>query len=248
MKVLHSPLADALRQLHAEANTEFVIVSPWIKSDALKYILGEDINQAVHYRVLTVGDLRDFINGSSDIAAMERLLHAGADVRLASNLHAKVYVADRVRAIVTSANLTLPGLQDNLELGVLMDEIEEIVTLARIVEEWFSRAKCVDLNWLDSVKRALTSNRAASKDLQQIDRQLRRAGDNLRGQKIILPKPKRSVREIPIAPHTIVRRGEWAREVEQWKHIRSNPELAREFVRFFQIAFEWLPNRTLHQA
>jgi hypothetical protein len=248
MKVLHSPLADALCQLYAEANTDFVIVSPWIKSDALKYVLEEDINWTVHCRVLTAGDLRDFLNGSSDITAIEWLLRAGADVRLASNLHAKVYIADRTRAIVTSANFTLPGLADNLELGVLMDEIEEVVALVHIVEEWFSKAKCADLNWLDNIKQALTSNRATSKDLQQLDHQLRRAGDNLRGQKITPLKPKRSVRKVPVASYPTVRKSEWVREVEQWKRIRSNPELAQEFIRFFQLAFEWLPNRTLHQA
>ena len=100
IKVLLPPLADEIRQLCERASTEFVIVSPWIKKEALHYILDLNSRRALHYRVLTVGDLRDFLYGSSDIAAIEWLLQVGADIRLVNNLHAKIYIADRNSAIV----------------------------------------------------------------------------------------------------------------------------------------------------
>jgi len=46
----------------------------------------------------------------------------------------------------------------------------------------------------------------------------------------------------------IAQRGGRTREIEQWNHIKSNTELAQEFVHFFQLAFEWLPNKTLREA
>jgi HKD family nuclease len=248
MKVLCPPLADAIRQLFAEANTDFVIVSPWIKNDALRYVLGQDSNRAKRCRVLTVGDLKDFLKGSSDIAAIEWLLEAGADVRLISNLHAKIYLAGRIFAIVASANLTSSGLEDNLEFGVLIDNFEEIIVLVQIVEEWFSKGKRVDVNWLHSMQQALTSNRAAGVDLKQVDLRLTQAGDDLRGQRITLLKPEQPVRKVLVAPRPTVLRDEWSKKIGQWHHIESNPELAREFIRFFQLAFEWLPDRTLRQA
>ncbi len=247
MRVLFPPLADEIRQLCEGASIEFVIVSPWIKNNALHYILDQESLRAAHYRILTVGDLRNFLNGSSDIAAIEMLLQLGADIRLVSNLHAKIYIADRTSVIVASANLTQSGLEDNLELGVFIDREKEVKALVRIVEGWFSKAQMVDTNWLSSVQHAFMSNRAISEKLQEVDRRLRQVSDNLRGQKITLPKPKRSVKKAPVLPR-IVQRDGWAREIEQWSHIKFNTELSQEFVRFFQLAFEWLPNKTLREA
>ncbi len=42
------------------------------------------------------------------------------EVRFIPGLHAKVYVADEVEAIVTSANMTFRGLRENLEYGVVV--------------------------------------------------------------------------------------------------------------------------------
>ena len=239
MKVLCPPLADVLRQLYAETNTEFVIVSPWIKNNALQYVIGQDSNKSVHCRVLTVGNLGDFLNGSSDVTAIEWFLQIGADVRLVSNLHAKVYIADQTHAIVTSANLTLPGLENNLELGVLVDNVEEVISLTRVVEEWFSRGKCVDIDWLNLMQQNLNSNQPARGDLQRIEHQLRQAGNQLRGKKIPLPKPKLPVKKVI---------GEWGKKIKQWHYIKSNPKLAQEFVRFFELTFKWLPDKTLRKA
>jgi hypothetical protein len=164
---------------------------------------------------------------------------------LVSNLHAKIYIADRTSAIVASANLTRSGLEDNLELGVVIDGGNEVKALVRIVDEWFSKAQMVDTNWLSGMQHAFTSNRAASDELQEVDRRLRQIRDNLRGQKIILPKPKRLVAP---APSPIVQKEGWIRDIEQWSHIKFNAELSREFIRFFQLAFEWLPNKTWQEA
>ncbi len=243
MKVLFPPLADEIRRLYEKADSEFVVVTPWIKNGALQYILGQ--NRHVYYRVLTVGNLRDFLNGSSDIAAIEWLLQVGADIRLVDNLHAKVYIADHTTAIVTSANLTQSGLEENLEVGVLIDGEEETKDLLNIVEEWFSKARKIDADWLRCMQHVLTAQRVTIDELQQIERKLRQADDHLRGGKITFPKPKRKV--VSTASRSI-QKGDWARKVEEWGYIKFNAELAREFVRFFENAFQWLPEKTFKEA
>jgi len=46
---------------------------------------------------------------------------------------------------MTSANLTLPGFEKNLELGVFLDDVEEVTALMRVVNKWFSQGKQADL-------------------------------------------------------------------------------------------------------
>lgn len=45
----------------------------------------------------------------------------GADFSTSARLHAKCVIADRSAALVTSANLTEAGINDNIELGVLLE-------------------------------------------------------------------------------------------------------------------------------
>ncbi len=55
-----------------------------------------------------------------------------------SKLHAKVYVADTKRAIVTSGNLTRGGLDINYEYGI---RIDEPCAVARIREDLLDYSK-----------------------------------------------------------------------------------------------------------
>lgn len=64
------------------------------------------------------------VSGSSNPRAMADLV---ADVPVTrvfhlGGLHAKAYVADQSRALITSANLTMNGLYSNTEIGVLVDD------------------------------------------------------------------------------------------------------------------------------
>jgi len=84
-------------------------------------------------RVVVLTNIRpeSVLNGSMDIEALmtfSTLLPKFELVHLPS-LHAKVYVADERAAVVTSANLTQPGITGNLEYGVAVTDrlvIQEI--------------------------------------------------------------------------------------------------------------------------
>ncbi len=62
-----------------------------------------------------------------------------------TKMHAKALVVDRRRALVTSANLTLHGLEANLELGVRIDGAVAAAITERI-DMLIARGVLVDLN------------------------------------------------------------------------------------------------------
>lgn len=237
MKLLCPPLFDALQSLYLEAHAEFLIMSPWIKYDALQDVI--DQNQIIQLRVLTVGNLEHFLIRASDLEAIEWLLQMGADIRLVSNLHAKVYMADRSQAIITSANFTHSGLQHNLELGVSVNEEEHLKYLYQIIDDWFFRGRQVGKDWLEDMQNLIASHQVSTQRLQQANRKLHNAGKKLRGNRIVSTQPVIESRSYS---------GGWVKQIKEWKMLKSSPKLAEEVVRFFQLAFARLPERTLKQA
>ena len=71
--------------------------------------------------------------GATDPTAVRQLATAAASRLIhLPRLHAKVYVADSRRAIVSSGNLTAGGLYDNYEIGIM---IEDVAISSRIMTE-----------------------------------------------------------------------------------------------------------------
>ena len=87
--------------------------------------------------------VRLIVSPSTDFAA-ERgaLAAAGVDIRLSSSLyiHAKVIVADGERAFVGSQNLSATSLDQNRELGIVVDDPVNLARLTRTFEIDFRAA------------------------------------------------------------------------------------------------------------
>ena len=98
-----------------------LLCAPYIKNDIVKKIIKEK-NENVNLQVITTSSLASFIHGASDIDAIEELIETGAQVINCQHLHAKIYLFDKERAIITSANLTYNGLNRNFEYGVMIDD------------------------------------------------------------------------------------------------------------------------------
>lgn len=104
--------------------TELTLAVPFIKAPEAGRIcdLLPSSPGGTSPRVRLLTDLRadSALRGSLDIQAL-RLLHQRCDraeITTLPNLHAKVYVFDRWLAVVSSANLTVGGLDANWEYGV----------------------------------------------------------------------------------------------------------------------------------
>lgn len=111
----HEEFTEAL----CDDASELRIISPFIKVGALQGLLQHNPKEV---RVITRFNLGDFAEGVSDVAALRKLLEVGGRVRGVQNLHAKLYLFGRKRAIITSCNLTKAALEKNRELGIVTSD------------------------------------------------------------------------------------------------------------------------------
>ena len=125
-------LTDALR---ADASA-LRLICPFIKVGALDRLLSHRPGKV---QVITRFNLADFAEGVSDVAALRRLLDAGARVRGIRKLHAKLYLFGKSRAIITSANLTRSALDRNHEFGLVAEDAPIIATCRAYFDDLWRR-------------------------------------------------------------------------------------------------------------
>lgn len=117
-----------------------LICSPFFKNEALEKIIDRyklsDENSEIEINVLIRGKLVDFIQGSSDISALESLIQLKSvnvdNVRRLTNLHMKAYLIDDKKILIGSGNFTTNGLfarrnVGNVEGAIATDD-ENIIT------------------------------------------------------------------------------------------------------------------------
>jgi type II restriction enzyme len=120
VEIITNPSTDVFFDL-VRTSQEQLLASPFIKANIAQMILDNRPNDA-RISLLTSYKLTNFYRNSSDLTALKYFIENQIDVRNYPTLHAKTYIFDSERAIVTSANLTLGGLQNNYECGVLIHD------------------------------------------------------------------------------------------------------------------------------
>ncbi|MHC4624949.1 MAG: phospholipase D-like domain-containing protein, partial [Planctomycetota bacterium] len=118
--IITNPSTDIFLDL-VRGSQEQLLASPFIKANVAKMILDNKPAEA-NISLLTSYKLTNFHRNSSDLRALRCFIESRIEVRNYPTLHAKTYIFDSQRAIITSANLTLGGLQNNYECGVLIDD------------------------------------------------------------------------------------------------------------------------------
>lgn len=142
--LLKSPWDKTLHRLVSQVEENLILVSPFIKRSKTDQILSHLQKRRVHnsLQVVVLTNLRpeSALNGSIDLEALVRLGNKlpKFDLTHLPSLHAKVYVADRSMAIVTSGNLTDPGVSGGLEYGVVFSD-ETVVREIRQDFESYAR-------------------------------------------------------------------------------------------------------------
>lgn len=102
-----------------DSNEELFFVCPFIKEDITKKIL--EFNDNLRIKILLNSNISNIYQNLTDFKAIKLLVKSGAEVRSMPNLHAKMYIFDNKKAIITSSNLTNAGLNSNIEFGVLIN-------------------------------------------------------------------------------------------------------------------------------
>lgn len=111
----------------ASASQRLTLCTPYITehgTDVVRKVRNKTDGSGLSVLVLTDLSPLAICAGATDpasVAVLRALFPASRSVHL-PRLHAKVYTADRARAIVTSGNLTYGGLVCNHECGLLVDD------------------------------------------------------------------------------------------------------------------------------
>ena len=143
MRIINSPWQDELLSFIRSAKKELRVAAPYYGEDVISTILKRSKANTKHF-VLSLSE-HDVRSGVQSPAALRAILKdPSCTVKFASNLHAKVLIADQRFAIVTSSNLTLAGLSKNAEVGVFVDDPKIVRSLARTFDRWFTQAGGID--------------------------------------------------------------------------------------------------------
>ena len=115
----HGRLSSLIRS----AKRELLISSPFVTRYGTDFVLqhlSRNFRKTGTLHILTNLSPVNVCQGSTDPTALQYLSAGTANCMLTHlpRLHAKVYISDTYRAIVSSANLTLGGLLGNYEYGV----------------------------------------------------------------------------------------------------------------------------------
>lgn len=136
------PWIGTLRHLVASVRSDLVLVSPFIKARPVEQVLAElaqrGLTTSVRLVVLTNLRTQSVLDGSLDLEALVSMSKTvpKLEVNHLPGLHAKVYIADNQMAIVTSANLTDPGITGNLEYGVIFNDRSTVKEIRRDFENY----------------------------------------------------------------------------------------------------------------
>ena len=153
-QLLRSPWASHFDALLAEASSSLVLCAPFIGRGPCKRVqarTAELASPAFQLTVLTDLSRDNILSGVTDVFALADVAKAWPTVaiRFLPSLHAKVYIADNRRAIVTSGNLTDSGLFRNFEYGVLFTDADEVQTITRDVLEYGALGSPIDKGQLE---------------------------------------------------------------------------------------------------
>jgi hypothetical protein len=123
-------------------NHELVIASPYIKTSEAEWVCDEleRRKSASSFRLEVLTDVRssNVLSGSLDIEALNVFSNRIPESVVVNlpRLHAKVYVADRSCALITSANLTPSGMDFNFEFGVEFHDSGFVGNIRRDLESY----------------------------------------------------------------------------------------------------------------
>ena len=156
MRLVEGGWSKEFTEALLDDSSELRIICPFIRASALQRLLRHHPGKV---QVITRFNLADFAEGVSDVAALRKLLEADARVRGVRNLHAKLYLFGKSRAIITSCNLTEAALGRNHELGMVVDDgaiIEKC--LSYFDELWHLAGSDLLLDQVDTWDKAVTDH------------------------------------------------------------------------------------------
>ncbi|MCZ2128185.1 MAG: phospholipase D-like domain-containing protein [Anaerolineales bacterium] len=126
--LLHSPFQPTFEEFANSIVSDCFICSPYITFGPVKMLIQafakKKIDSGVQINILTDISLRTVVQGATEIPALLYLLdnHPNIIITYLPRIHAKVYIANKSSAIITSANFTDGGRARNFEYGIKIND------------------------------------------------------------------------------------------------------------------------------
>lgn len=110
IKITTQPIYDDFFKMCADAQQNIMLCAPFVKREIVDDIFSVTADRGLSMQLITNINLQSFYRRVSDLDAIEEFLNNGS-VYNCTTLHAKLYIFDNKRCIITSANLTTSGLK-----------------------------------------------------------------------------------------------------------------------------------------
>lgn len=182
--LLRSPWGNEFERLLDTVDTSLVLCAPYVSAGPCSLVVKRFGNvgrsAAIQVRILTDLSRDNLLSGATDAASLLRLAEAipRTTIRFLPSLHAKVYIADESRAIVTSSNLTDSGMLRNLEYGVSFDDPLMVATVRADILRYLELGSPIDNGQLRTLVQITEDLRDLSQSVQRsVDRRLRQEFD-----------------------------------------------------------------------
>lgn len=192
MRLLASPWIESFESFARSITRSALLVSPFITREPLQRLASMlDKHTPPQIEILTNLATDHLIQGSTDASAIAvfRRMIPTTTVRHLPGLHAKAYVADDRLAIITSANLTEAGLNQNYEYGIAITESSLVAKISEDLRAYGhlgSEVSLVDLDQLTEISHDLHEHqiqvlRSARRALrEEFERRIEHAREALR--------------------------------------------------------------------
>jgi len=152
--IVQSPWTATLDKLLSEVQDDLLLVSPFIKLSRITEVIAtlhrRGVDRGLKVEVLTNIHPESVLNGALDLEALQALADRIPRFALTHlpGLHAKVYAADLRMVVITSANLTDPGVSRNIEYGVACRDTAVISEVRRDFERYATLGASIPLGEL----------------------------------------------------------------------------------------------------
>lgn len=138
--LISNEIADAVKKELVAANQSVQIISAYCKENAIRKIDSYIATNVLGKKIMIRFRMEDLLKGSTDFSVAKYCLENGWSVYIRFDLHAKTYVIDNMRGIVTSANATNSGLgfgsKSNMEVATLVNmEQDDLIKITSMFSD-----------------------------------------------------------------------------------------------------------------
>lgn len=155
MQVLQRGWNKNLLDIFNNVDKELIISSPYISHIGAQFLLDNVPIKFKEFGVLKfITDLsaKNIYQGSTNPKSFKILFSSINAMQIfhLPRLHAKVYISDEEKAIITSGNLTAGGIYNNFEYGVFIDDIEYVSTIKNDLLSYGNLGANISSNKIDT--------------------------------------------------------------------------------------------------